>query len=192
MKELNEVKPQIILISGKAQHGKDTTAMFLTEALMSMPFGSSKTVHYGDLLKYICSTFFDWNGAKDQAGRSLLQYVGTDVVRKKQPDYWATFLADMIGFFGKAWDYIIIPDTRFPNEISIWYDRGYEVTHVRVMRPGYDANLTSDQQGHVSETALDTVPPDLIVMNDGTLEDLKEKVWLVAKYFNPETNLLQK
>lgn len=183
-------KPRIILISGKAQHGKDTTAMYLTESLKLLPFGSSKTVHYGDLLKYVCQTFFDWDGVKDSAGRTLLQYVGTDIVRKENPDYWASFLADMVGFFSKAWDYIIIPDTRFPNEISVWLDRGYEVTHIRVVRPGYNT-LSGEQQGHISETALDNELPDLILINDGTLADLKRKVNVIAKLFNPDEIISQ-
>lgn len=38
--------------------------------------------HFGDLVKYVCEKFFDWDGVKDESGRSLLQYVGTNKVRK--------------------------------------------------------------------------------------------------------------
>lgn len=48
---------KVILISGKARHGKDTTAGFLKNALEAD--GSSVLVaHYGDLVKYVCKTFF--------------------------------------------------------------------------------------------------------------------------------------
>ncbi len=47
--------------------------------------------HFGDLVKYICEKFFAWDGAKTKKGRTLLQYVGTDVVRTQRPSYWTDF-----------------------------------------------------------------------------------------------------
>ena len=77
---------KVILISGKARHGKDTLAGMMKEELER----KSKRVliaHYADLLKFICKNFFGWNGEKDDNGRALLQRVGTDVIRKQNPDY---------------------------------------------------------------------------------------------------------
>ncbi len=34
--------------------------------------------HYADLVKYVAKTFFEWNGEKDEYGRSLLQHIGTE------------------------------------------------------------------------------------------------------------------
>ena len=77
---------KVICISGKAQHGKDTTAGYLKELLEAR--GNKVLVtQYGDLVKYICATFFAWDGQKDENGRTLLQYVGTNIVREKEPDY---------------------------------------------------------------------------------------------------------
>ena len=71
---------KVVCISGKAQHGKDTTAGMMKTVLESM--GHTVLIaHYGDLVKYVCRTFFGWNGEKDAYGRSLLQKVGTDIVR---------------------------------------------------------------------------------------------------------------
>ena len=53
---------------------------------------STLIVHYADLLKYMCKTFFGWNGEKDEFGRSLLQRVGTDCIRNVEPDYWVDFV----------------------------------------------------------------------------------------------------
>lgn len=82
---------KILLISGKAQHGKDTTAGMLKEQLESDGY-RVLIAHYADLLKFICRQYFDWNGEKDEAGRHTLQYVGTDIIRKEHPDYWVDFL----------------------------------------------------------------------------------------------------
>lgn len=164
---------KVILISGKAQHGKDTTAQFLKEALEQK--GQRVLIaHYGDLLKYICRTFFDWDGQKDEAGRSLLQRVGTDVVRKQDPTYWADFIGSFLYLFPDEWDFILIPDCRFPNEVDALREEWcFNATHLRVVRPGFDNGLTPEQQAHPSETALDGIEPDVFFYNVGSLELLR-------------------
>ena len=166
---------QIVMISGKAQHGKDTTAGFMKDALEAD--GHSVLIaHYGDLVKYVCKMYFDWNGKKDEYGRSLLQHVGTDVVRKQSENYWVKFVGDMLTFFKDEWDYVLIPDCRFPNEVNYLNGIGCQTAHVRVVRDGFISPLTEEQQNHPSETALDNVHADTYILNDGTLSDLKEMV----------------
>lgn len=70
---------KVILVSGKARSGKDSFAEELKKILIE----KNKRVlvtHYAGLLKYICGEFFDWDGEKDEYGRSLLQKVGTERV----------------------------------------------------------------------------------------------------------------
>ena len=74
--------------------------------------------HYADLLKYICRTFFKWNGEKDDYGRTLLQQVGTNIVGAKQPDFWVDFIISVLNLFEGSWDIVIIPDCRFVNEVE--------------------------------------------------------------------------
>ena len=169
---------KIVCISGKAQHGKDTSAEFLKQFLADKGY-SVLICHYGDLVKYVCKAFFNWNGEKDEAGRRLLQYVGTDVVREKDPDYWVFFLVDMMRFFGCQWDYVLIPECRFPNEVELFRDAGFDVTHLRVIRENFDSPLTPEQRQHISETALDNYRPDCWVYNDGSLSDLQA---LISKF----------
>lgn len=176
---------KVILISGKAQHGKDTVAGYLEEELTRR--GQTVLVtHYGDLLKYICRTFFEWNGEKDEEGRSLLQHVGTDVIRKKNDSFWARFVCQVLKFFPDAWDYAIIPDCRFPNEISTPTDFGLLTYHLRVVRPDFDNGLTDEQKAHPSETALDSVKPDYTLVNNGSLGDLRQLVqnWATFRLFD--------
>lgn len=163
---------KIITISGKAQNGKDTTASILKETLEADGY-SVLVTHYGDLLKYICQKFFGWNGEKDERGRTFLQYVGTDIIRAKNPDFWVGFIGDILSMFKDTWDYVLIPDCRFPNEISVLRDRGLDVIHLRVVRDGFKSPLTQEQQKHPSETALDDTAPDYTVHNGGNLRDLR-------------------
>lgn len=165
----------IIAISGHAQNGKDTIAGMLKTALAER--GERVLItHYGDLVKYICKMFFGWDGEKDEYGRHLLQYVGTDVVRKTEPEFWVDFILKILRFFGDNWDYVLIPDARFPNEVERLRETGAKVTHLRVIRPNFASPLTEEQQNHPSETALDGAEPDDIICNDADLGNLEKSV----------------
>lgn len=169
----------VILISGKAQHGKDTSAEIMRRSMEDAGYRVVVT-HYADLLKYICKTFFGWDGRKDEYGRQLLQYVGTDVIRSRAPSYWVDFLSGFFSIFSDEWDYVIIPDTRFPNEVSKMRESGFDTVHIRVKRENFVSPLTEEQQHHPSEVALDAVEPDFWLINDGSIEELERRIkhWL--------------
>lgn len=165
---------KVILISGKARHGKDTVAGMI-ESNFKERGARVLVTHYADLVKYICKAFFGWDGNKDERGRTLLQYVGTDIVRGYFPDYWVNFIIDILNMFSEHWDYVIIPDTRFPNEVDKIKEQ-FDAVHVRVLRDGFESSLTEEQKNHPSETALDNYTYDVIIHNSGSMEDLEQKV----------------
>ena len=162
---------KVICISGKAQHGKDTASAIIRERLEHN--GERVLItHYADLVKYICKAFFNWNGEKDEHGRSILQHVGTDVVRQKEPDYWVNFIAELLEIFENEWDWVLIPDTRFPNEVDLMKEK-FGAIHIRVVRTNFESTLTDEQKNHPSETSLDNVTPDFYLMNNGNLDDMR-------------------
>ena len=169
----NNKKPIIITVSGKARHGKDFTAVALAERFKN----SGKKVlitHYADLLKFICKNMFNWNGKKDEAGRHILQYVGTDIVRKQSPDFWVDYIINVLTLFGSEWDYVIIPDTRFPNEIERLQNKGqFQVISIHVNRINFDNGLSKEAQSHLSEHALDNFNFDFKLINNGDKTYLK-------------------
>lgn len=172
---LSNKKPTVILLSAKSGHGKDFIANIMKEKLEQM--GNKVLItHYADLLKYILKTFFGWDGEKDEHGRHLLQYVGTDVIRKQNPNYWVNFVKDIITMFSNEWDYILIPDTRFPNEVTEMYCDNFRTISVRIRRINYTSKLTEEQQQHESETALDNYPFDYYMTNDGTLKGIAKEI----------------
>lgn len=171
-------RTRFICIGGKAQEGKTTTARFLKEALIEKGY-KVLIIHFADLLKFICTTCFDWNGVKDEYGRTMLQNVGTDRVRCQCLNYWVDFVVDLADLFPDEWDFIIVPDARFPNEITRIDERGYDVTYVKVRRPGFGSLLTPEQQQHPSEVALDGVIPDFLLINR-TLDQLKQDIQHLA------------
>lgn len=169
----------IITISGKAGSGKDTFGSFLTNQL-EQDGCSVLVTHYADLLKYILKTWFGWDGVKDEAGRSLLQRVGTDVVRRQDPDYWVRFTCEMLSFFPHEWDFVIIPDARFPNEIDVMA-KSFAVTALNIVRPASRA-LVGEQAAHISENALDGYSFDLEIINEGDLAALRTQAEVVARH----------
>lgn len=166
---------RIINISGKAQHGKDTSALILKEKLES----KNKKVliaHYADLVKYVCKQFFNWDGLKDEKGRTILQRVGTDIVRTQKPNYWIDFVKGFIEMFQDDWDYVIIPDCRFPNEVESWKQDNWDNVAVRINRYNFKSELTEEQLNHPSETALDDFKFDWYICNYGEMDQLEEEV----------------
>ena len=165
----------VICISGKAQNGKDTVAETIRDSLEE----DGKRVlitHYGDLVKYIAKTYSDWDGEKDEQGRETLQFIGTDIVRTKRPTYWVDFIISILELFGNNWDYVLIPDCRFPDECDSLIKRGFHTKIIRVERPNFVSPLTAEQQKHPSETAMDNYNFDYTIVNDGTLDNLRKKV----------------
>lgn len=162
-----------IFITGNC--GKDSTADILKKHFDQI---GKKTLitHYADLVKYVCKTFFEWNGEKDEYGRSLLMRVGTDEIRATYPDFWVKFICDIISIYNHKWDYVMIPDCRFPNEIEYVKARGFDVKTIRVNRLNYLSLLTEEQQKHSSETSLDNYEFDYIVNSESGLDKLEKEI----------------
>lgn len=179
----------IILISGKAQHGKDTVGEFLGKYFDDR-HKSWIRVAYGDAVKFVAEKYFHWDGQKDEAGRHLLQWIGTDKIRHHNPNFWTDFVISMFDAFYNEWDNVIITDCRFPNEIDQIREHflnkkkfsDARVLHFRVIRPNFDNGLTQEQKEHPSETALDSYPKvDCLIYNIGSLRDLKWEVMNTAR-----------
>ena len=166
MKETN-----VILISAKARHGKDTVAKILKELIEK----SGKSVlicHFADHLKMLCQNSYNWTpGDKGPIGRTILQNVAT-IYRNNNPDCWANIVREIT--LSCPEDYVIVPDCRYRNEPEVF--SGMNVTVLRVFRPNFDNELTDQQKLHISETDMDDYDFDKTIINDGTLEDLKNKV----------------
>ena len=169
---------KVCCISAKARHGKDTAAEILKDYLEQRG-QRVLIIHYADLLKYLCKQFFGWDGNKDEKGRTLLQYIGTDVVGAKNPAYWAEFVVGFLKMFEDEWDYVLIPDCRYPVEVAT-VERAFDTTVLRVERPNFDNGLTEAQKNHPSEVDMDNYHFDLILYNDKGIEEFTNKVFAFA------------
>lgn len=176
--EKHQRKTVVIPISAQntgAQSGKDTFAGIF-EQQMTAQGKKVWVTHHADLLKQMAKDIYKWNGEKDEYGRGLLQYLGTDKVRKMRPDYWVEHILGQLDVIDGDIDYVLIPDSRFPNEINAYKEAGYKTVNVDIQRPGYDNGLTEEQRNHPSETALRGYAADVVIVNDGSLDDYANKI----------------
>ncbi len=175
----------IIGLSGYAQSGKDSTA-----ELLCLNYGYTRLAFADPMRQALMiinpkldsitrvSDFvgdYGWDVAKKNPEvRRLLQVLGTDFGRKMLgDDVWINIALSGI----KSEDKIVISDVRYPNEAqaiknlsgSLW----------RINRHNHSA-----VNGHTSEHAMDNYMFNHVIYNDGTLDDLSDEVFMLAKELN--------
>lgn len=161
---------EVLLISGKAGHGKDTFAEILQEQL-TIRGKKVIIIHFADLVKEFAKLYYNWNGEKNTEGRALLQYIGTDLMRKFDIDYWARIVGEFLAAADKDFEVALIPDTRFPNEIEVIKSYCPQAKTIRIQRWNADNSeyinpmLTNTQKNHISETGLDDYQFDYLINN---------------------------
>lgn len=173
---------KILNIAGKAKNGKTSVAEIIKRKLEKK--GKKVLImNYADTLKFYCREYFGWDGNKDEDGRGILQKIGTDIVRQREPDFWVRCVANFISVFGQDFDLIIIPDCRFVNECEFFKDE-YHVMNVRIERLNFDNGLTEEQKNHPSETSLNIYCFDYYLESESGLKNLEKTVGNFMKHLN--------
>lgn len=155
--------PKIVILSGKAQHGKTSVAEIMQRILEQEFSKKSLIMGFAHYLKYLASKYYKWDGTKSETGRALLQWLGTERVRHVDPNFWVRNVSQFIHMFGEDYDYIFMDDTRFPNEITYLIEDGHDVFTIRLERLNFQSSLTPEQMKHPSETSLDNWNFDLLL-----------------------------
>jgi deoxynucleotide monophosphate kinase-like protein len=171
----------LVGITGYATSGKDTFAkslalrggfhvMGMSDALVNMARVLNPLLQYDD------GQLFELNRVLDAVGyteakkipsvREYLQRLGTEAVRDiLGNDAWVN--AAERKFYG--WlendEHVAVTGIRFPNEANMI--KRFGGTIVKILRNG-----TEPSNGHSSDTELDTLPVDVVVFNNGTVDDL--------------------
>lgn len=178
----------IIGLSGYAQSGKDTVAQLLClnygyermafadpmrEALYRL--NPSIVVDDTDYYDKPLQTLVDehgWDVIKQNPDvRALLQRMGTEVGRGMfGENFWVQYAMDNL-----KQEKVVFADVRFPNEAKEILQYGGQVW--RVNRKGY--NPVND---HPSEHAMDNFMFKHVIINEGSVDDLAEEVFMLAKH----------
>lgn len=166
---------RVILLAGKAQNGKTSSADIMCEYLTSKGYKCAKTA-FARHLKSIMKDFYGWNGVKTEESRTQMQKLGTEKIREEMnmPNFHAIRTCEDIAIIGDDFDFIFVDDLRFPNEIEIPKEYfGDKVIVIKVVRTDFDNGLTEEQKSHKSETQLDNYDKWDYVFVAKDLDELK-------------------
>jgi DNA polymerase III delta prime subunit len=113
--------------------------------------------------------------------RTLLQQVGTDILRKQLGDdiFAKALITKIDEQFKKPINQIaIVADLRFPNEqqsmIEFCNKNGYKCITIYIER-----NSRINNAAHSSESYYNSLQKDIIINNNGTLHDLSENLRVI-------------
>lgn len=175
--EFKERQPKIFVVSGKANSGKDTTCEFINNYIKLKEL-KSVNLQFSSYIKMYAKVISGWDGSEDTKPRTLLQQLGTDIIRNKiDNEFFIKRIIGDIKVYSYYFDVITISDARLPEEIDMIYENFDNVIRVRVERPNFENNLNDTERKHRTETALDNYSNyDYTIINDKTIEDLNEKI----------------
>lgn len=170
-----------ICIAGKMGSGKDTVADYLVEN-----YGYEKKA-FADDMRLFLEAYMRVN-KEHKNYRKIMQTFGTDIVRNLvDEDFWLNRLLEQIKH-----PMIVVSDARFINEVEGLKNKGFITLRI------ISNEIRREQIGieHRSETELDTYNKwDYIIENNGSLEELYEKVNLFLHMFQVKReypNLMEK
>lgn len=168
---------KIIILSGKARTGKDTTSLMIKDIYESR---NQKIINlaYGSYIKEYAKKISNWDGSDETKPRELLQQLGTDIIRNKiDEEFFIKKMIDDIKVYSYFFDIITISDARFKKEIDNIRNVFDNVIAINIIRPNFDNGLTEEQKKHKSEIDLDDYNNyNHELINNRTLNDLKIEV----------------
>ena len=168
--------PKIIVISGKASSGKSLSANIIKN-------NTSNTVllAYADYLKMYAKNICGWDGNEKDKPRELLQQLGVELIKNKIDEKMLiNRIIEDIKVYSYFYDYIVITDARFPNEIEDIKKEFDNVISIRINREKY--NLDKKYQNHSTETGMNEYNNyDYIIDNNDDIKALELKILEVVK-----------
>ena len=173
---------KIFLVSGASRNGKDTIGNFIEDYCKENNIKVCRTQIAKHLKMYV-KDYFGWDGSEETKPRTLLQELGTDVIRGKlnKPYFFANRTVEDLDILSHFFDVALVTDIRVPLEIESIKEKFDDVVVIKVERINYEQEMTAEQQNHKIENSMnDYNDYDYVLIND-TLEKLNEDVIHVLK-----------
>ena len=199
---------KVIMMSGKAQSGKDTAYELIQPHMYKFKYPNPvKRIGFADALKESAKKDFGWDGVKDDTGRKFLIDFGQlmrnesielqsfyKVAHEKivcredlkryandkgaNPNYWADIVSNIVSEDSET-DYIIT-DFRFKNEYEVMKESRCGRNPLYSIRIQRDSELSIDDR---SETELDDFKHfDYYISNNGTKDEYQEKLGIFVDF----------
>lgn len=169
----------IVLINGVARSGKDTFAeMIIPHLCENDKTGFILPNAFG--VKEVASRVYGWDGEKDERGRGLLLDV-TKTGYNYDPMFWEKYahrhLKHMESTMKSSFDFVVVPDFRYPITQRYYIACGLKVITINIIRPNHDNDL-GVHKTDVSEQDLG-IDFDFVVINSD-LEYLESQAKVIA------------
>lgn len=192
--------PTLIGVVGHAGHGKDSIGSVLEERYAFIRDAFARPLKDAARLLWLFSEEQLYGKLKEVCDprwgvspREVLQFFGTEVGREMFPKlmpqigkhFWLEHFkiryAELVRRQPAA--RVVVCDVRFPNEAQLISSLGGIL--VKVIRPNHNAfhannsssaAVAGQKAAHASETLIDEIVPDVVIVNDGSLHDLANKV----------------
>ena len=167
---------KVYMISGKARNGKDTLAGFMKK-YFDENGKKACIMHIGNYIKHFAIDYFGWDGSDETKPRTLLQQLGTEIIREKmnKPLFFTTRLIEDMEVLSNFYDVIIVSDVRLPLEFDEIGKVYPDMVKMHITRPELVSNLSEKEQKHITEVALDDYKDYKYDVVNTTLEDLEEQ-----------------
>jgi hypothetical protein len=175
----------LIGLSGYARSGKDTVAellchnyeysrMSFANPIKQALYRLNPEVNGYRLAEMVDNHGWEYVKAQHDEARRLLQVLGTEVGREMFGEsFWVNMA--LTGILPE--DKIVFSDVRYPNEAYAIQRAGGQVW--RINRHNHSA-----VNSHKSERAMDNFSFKHVIYNDGTLDELSDEVFMLAKSLN--------
>ena len=164
----------LILICGNTGVGKTTAAKIITEK-----YNKYKEFALGNKVKELTfkllkifnvpiSSIDDlYDTEKKKQYRYYLQNIATEAIRETLGrDIWCNALYNII----KEEEYVIVSDVRFMNEIEYFMNNFDKVYIIKIVKNDIEI------MQHSSETEIAKLPYNVLIDNNGTIEQLETKI----------------
>lgn len=172
----------LIAITGKAGAGKSTAAEALVKSLGFVELAFADPLKQSVMHKFGLSEgdVYSQEGKKTVhpvwgiTPGEILQREGTEVTRAYWgDDFWLRrWRMNYDAHLGYGMKDVIVPDCRFDNEAEFIRSMGGKI--VRIVRPD-SGPLEGRDPNHPSERGISDKLVDTVIINDGTLEQLRSR-----------------
>ncbi len=146
----------VYLIGGKARTGKGEISHLFKQEYEKRGYAVCEIQMMRTLKGYL-KDYFGWDGKEETKPRTLLQQMGTEIIREKMGKNYFHIdrLTEDITVLSNYFSVFVVNDIRLPLEIEEMKKRFPNVVSIHVTMDHYTSPLEPTEQTHITELALD-------------------------------------